>query len=124
MAQEELLPLEGWHNAEFHCRLVEVDPSDRPPALARVLLSILPPGYQGTAPRVEALADYISRIWELGASLDEADRETLGKAEQYRYPAEALMPWLTEAPRREAKDVFDRGYEAGRRRAAHASRPT
>ncbi|MGC5042452.1 hypothetical protein ACLQ16_03945 [Streptomyces albidoflavus] len=111
----ELLPLEGWLNVELHCHLDGVGPSERHPDLAQVLVSVPPPQEPGHVdPRVEALADYISRIMEMGAGIDEIDRETPGRSEQYRYLAEALVPWLIAAPRRELKDAWNRGYEAAR----------
>lgn len=98
---------------ELHCHLDGVGPSDRHPDLAQVPVSVPPPEKPGAVdPRVEALADYISRTMELGAGIDEIDRETPGRSEQYRYLAEALVPWLVAAPRRELKDAWDRGYEA------------
>ncbi|MFH8466005.1 hypothetical protein [Streptomyces sp. NPDC017991] len=100
-------------NVELHCHLDGVGPSDRHPDLAQVLVSVPPPEEPyGIDPRVEALADYISRTMELGAGIDEIDRDIPGRSEQYRYLAEALMPWLRGAPRRELKDAWDRGYEA------------
>ncbi|WP_328333403.1 hypothetical protein [Streptomyces sp. NBC_00455] len=66
----------------------------------------------GIDPRVEALADYISRTMELGAGIDDVDREHPGRSEQYRYLAEALVPWLVAAPQRELKDAWDRGFQA------------
>ncbi|MBT2396261.1 hypothetical protein [Streptomyces sp. ISL-100] len=109
----ELLPLEGWMNVELHCHLDGAGPSDRHPDLTQVLVSVPPPEWPGGIdPRVEALADYISRTMELGAGIDEIDREMPGRSEQYRYLAEALVPWLLAAPRRELKDAWDRGYKA------------
>ncbi|MEU1310999.1 hypothetical protein ABZ419_19215 [Streptomyces cinnamoneus] len=119
----ELLPLEGWINVELHCHLHEIRPSDRHPDLAQVLLSVPPPEEPGRADqRVEALADYISRTMELGAGIEEL--EPSGRAEPYRYLAEALVPWLTAVPHRDLKDAWDRGYEAGRRRAEHGAEPS
>ncbi|GHF33201.1 hypothetical protein GCM10010218_12870 [Streptomyces mashuensis] len=119
----ELLPLEGWTNVELHCHLDEVRPSDRHPDLAQVLLSVPPPEEPGCVDqRVEALADYISRTVELGAGIEEL--EPCGRAESYRYLAEALVPWLAAAPRRELRDAWDRGYEAGRRHADHGAEPS
>ncbi|MBZ6476718.1 hypothetical protein [Streptomyces griseocarneus] len=118
----ELLPLEGWINLELHCHLDGVGPSDRHPALSQVLLSVPPPEEQGSVDqRVEALADYISRTLEQGASVEELERSD--RAESYRYLAEVLVPWLAAAPRQELKDAWDRGYEAGRRRAEHGAEP-
>ncbi|MEU1355345.1 hypothetical protein ABZ410_15800 [Streptomyces cinnamoneus] len=104
----ELLPLEGWINVELHCHLDEVRPSNRHPGLSQVLLSVPPPEGPGSVDqRVEALADYISRTLELGAGIEELERS--GWAETYRYLAEALVPWIAAAPRRELKDAWDRG---------------
>ncbi|MGG7574137.1 hypothetical protein [Streptomyces sirii] len=114
----ELLPLEGWLNIELHCHLDGVGPSDRHPDLAQVLLSVPPPaGSCRVDQRVEALADYISRTMELGAGIEELEREYPSKTTEYRHLAEALVPWLVAAPRRDLKDAWDRGYEAGLRRA-------
>ncbi|WP_326736065.1 hypothetical protein [Streptomyces sp. NBC_01022] len=54
---------------ELQCHLDGVDPSDRHPNLAQVLVSVPPPEEAvGIDLRVEALADYISRTMELGAT--------------------------------------------------------
>ncbi|MFF8657536.1 hypothetical protein [Streptomyces huasconensis] len=100
----ELLPLQGWLDIELHCHLDGVGPSDRHPDLAQVLVSVPPPENPGRLdPRVEVLADYISRTMEMGAGIDEIDRETPGRSDQYRYLAEALVPWLIAAPERELR---------------------
>ncbi|MFG2864666.1 hypothetical protein [Streptomyces sioyaensis] len=81
-------------------------------------MSVPPPEEPGREdPRIEALADYISRVMEMGAGLEEIERELPGRGEQYRHLADALVPWLVDVPRREVKDAWDRGYEAGRRKA-------
>ncbi|MFE0059955.1 hypothetical protein [Streptomyces sp. NPDC059003] len=109
-------PPEGWFNLELHGHLDGVGPSDRHPDLAQVLVSVPPPDEPSREdPRVEALADYISRAMEGDAGLEETEREVTVRGEQYRYLAEALVPWLIEIPRREVKNAWDRGYEAGRR---------
>ncbi|MFJ9416685.1 hypothetical protein ACIRPT_21185 [Streptomyces sp. NPDC101227] len=114
----QLLPLEGWLNIELHCHLDGVGPSDRHPDLAQVLVSVPPPEEPGRCdPRVEPLADYVCKVMEMGAAIEEIERELPGTGERYRYLAEALVPWLVAAPRRELKDAWDRGYEAGRRKA-------
>lgn len=114
-----LLPLEGWLNVELHCLLDGVGPSDRHPDLAQVLMSVPPPDAPGRVDhRMEALADYISRTMELGAGIEEMERANPGKAAEYRHLAEALVPWLVAAPRRELKDTWDRAFEAGRRSRA------
>ncbi|MFD3514868.1 hypothetical protein [Streptomyces sp. NPDC058657] len=109
----ELLPLEGWLSIELHCHLDGVGPSERHPDLAQVLVSIPPPEGLGCADeRVEALADYISRTMELGAGIEETEREYPAKAAAYQHLAEVLVPWLVAAPKRELKEAWDRGYEA------------
>ncbi|GHD13260.1 hypothetical protein GCM10010334_71180 [Streptomyces finlayi] len=109
----ELLPLEGWLNIELHCHLDGVGPSERHPDLAQVLLSVPPPDGPGrTDERVEALADYISRTMELGAGIEETEREHPAKAAAYQHLAEALVPWLVAAPKRELKEARDGGYAA------------
>ncbi|WP_031102372.1 hypothetical protein [Streptomyces sp. NRRL S-146] len=114
----QLLPQEGWLNLELHCHLDGVGPSDRHPDLAQVLLSVPPPEEpSGCDPRADVLADYISRVMEMGAGLEEIETELPGRGEQYRHLAEALVPWLVDVPRREVKDAWNRGYETGRRRA-------
>ena len=120
----ELLPLEGWLNVELHCHLDGVGPSDRHPNLAQVLLSVPPPEAPGSVDqRVEALADYISRTMELGAGMDELERENPGTAAEYRHLAEALVPWLVTATQRELKDAWDRGYDAACRRTERQPAP-
>ncbi|MFG2141879.1 hypothetical protein [Streptomyces sp. NPDC048650] len=118
----ELLPLEGWLNVELHCHLDEVGPSDRHPDLAQVLLSVPPPEETGRVDhRAEALTNYIIRTLELGADIEELERDNPAKAAEYQYLAETLVPWLVAAPRWELKGAWDRGYEAGRRRADQAN---
>ncbi|AKN68728.1 hypothetical protein QR97_01935 [Streptomyces sp. PBH53] len=113
----ELLPLEGWLNVELHCHLDTASPSDQHPDLTQVLLSVPPPEPSGQIdPRVVALTDYISRVMEMGAGIEEVERANPGQAAVYRHLAEALVPWLVAAPKRELKEAWDRGYEAARRR--------
>lgn len=119
----QFLPLEGWLNIELHCHLDGVGPSDRHPDLAQIMVSVPPPEEPGRSdPRGDVLADYISRVMEKGAGLEEIESELPGRGEQYRHLAEALVPWLV--PRREIKDAWNRGYEAGRRRADDSGRGT
>ncbi|MFE3139670.1 hypothetical protein [Streptomyces scopuliridis] len=114
----EPLPLDGWLNVELHCHLDSVGPSDRHPNLTQVLLSVPPPEEPGQVDqRVGALADYICRTMELGAGIEEMEGENPGKAAEYQHLAEALAPWLVATPGRELKGAWDRGFEAGRRRA-------
>ncbi|WP_413100869.1 hypothetical protein [Streptomyces sp. Inha503] len=60
-----------------------VGPSDRHPDLTQVLLSVPPSEESGRVDqRVEALADYISHTMEMGASIEETEREIPGQAPQ------------------------------------------
>jgi hypothetical protein len=72
--------------------------------------------------RIELLAEKLCRSYTYGVGLDETTEDDPEAAEAHRDAAEAILPWIEEAPREDRRAAFGRGWERGREaeRKAHA----
>ena len=111
-------PSEGWARVDLHGHLEEIGPSDEIPHMLRVRVMVPPAAPGGADPRVDALADQISRFVELGAGLDELERDAPESAAAHRALAANLLPWLMGGEKRDLRRAYDAGHRAGRLRGA------
>ena len=72
--------------------------------------------------RLALLADKLCRSYTYGVGIDETAQTDPAAAEAHRDAAEALLPFIEEAPREDRRAAFGRGWEKGREaeRKAHA----
>lgn len=68
------------------------------------------------AERLDRLAEELCRTYTLGIGVDEMQQTDPDEAASHRSAAEMLLPWIDEAPTRERKDAFSRGFLRGRER--------
>jgi hypothetical protein len=69
-----------------------------------------------TEQRLAELAERLCRSYTYGVGLDELEKTDPEEASTHRDAAEHLMPWIEEAPKREIREAFGRGYNKGRDR--------
>lgn len=87
--------------------MTDQPPEDQPPAREE---------------RLALLADKLCRSYTYGVGIDELAESDPEQAEAHRDAAEALLPFIEEAPREDRRAAFGRGWEKGREaeRKAHA----
>ncbi|MFD7615813.1 hypothetical protein [Streptomyces sp. NPDC059802] len=66
--------------------------------------------------RLAELAEKLCRSYTYGVGLDELEQTDPEEAGAHRDAAEHLLPWIDEAPKREIREAFGRGYDKGRER--------
>ncbi|MFF1916146.1 hypothetical protein ACFVYE_32085 [Streptomyces sp. NPDC058239] len=66
--------------------------------------------------RLAELAEKLCRSYTYGIGLDETQQTDPQEAGAHWDAAEHLLPWIDEAPKREIREAFGRGYDKGRDR--------
>lgn len=66
--------------------------------------------------RLAELTEKLCRSYTYGVGLDELQKTDPQEASAHRDAAEHLLPWIDEAPKREIREAFGRGYDKGRER--------
>jgi hypothetical protein len=66
--------------------------------------------------RLAELAERLCRSYTYGIGLEELQKTDPEEASAHRDAAEHLLPWIDEAPKREIREAFGRGYDKGRDR--------
>lgn len=66
--------------------------------------------------RLAELAEKLCRSYTYGVGLEELQKTDPEDAGAHRDAAEHLLPWIDEAPKREIREAFGRGYDKGRDR--------
>lgn len=66
--------------------------------------------------RVARLAEELCHAYHYGVGLDELDEEDPDQARAHRRAARRFLRWLDDAPKRELKAAFQRGYDRGKER--------
>lgn len=66
--------------------------------------------------RLAELAERLCRSYTYGIGLEELQKTDPEEASAHRDAAEHLLPWIDEAPKREIREAFGRGYDKGRER--------
>lgn len=73
-----------------------------------------------TEQRLAELAEKLCRSYTFGVGIEEMQQTDPEEAGAHRDAAVHLLPWIDEAPKREIREAFGRGYDKGRDRARGA----
>jgi hypothetical protein len=66
--------------------------------------------------RLAELAEKLCRSYTYGVGIEELQKTDPEEAGAHRDAAEHLLSWIDEAPKREIREAFGRGYDKGRDR--------